>query len=74
MTTDRSYRKALPLEVALAELHENSGTQFAPDVVDALVAVVTDGAEPEWQLGIAPAPAPGPGSPTARPRTRRAAV
>jgi putative nucleotidyltransferase with HDIG domain len=55
MTTDRSYRKALPLEVALAELHKNSGTQFAPAVVDALVAVVTGGPEPEWQLGIAPA-------------------
>src|SRR5262249_35786670 len=38
MTTDRSYRKALPLEVAIAELHANSGTQFAPEVVDALVA------------------------------------
>ena len=41
MTTDRSYRKALPLEVAIAELHANSGTQFAPDVVDALVALVS---------------------------------
>src|SRR4029079_8432425 len=41
MTTDRSYRKALPLEVAIDELHKNAGTQFAPDVVEALVAVVT---------------------------------
>jgi len=57
MTTDRSYRKALPLDVAIGELRKNSGTQFAPDVVAALVAVVTDGAEPEWELGIAPAPA-----------------
>jgi putative nucleotidyltransferase with HDIG domain len=52
MTTDRSYRKALPLEVAIAELHANSGTQFAPDVVEALVAVVTH-AVPDWQLGLA---------------------
>ena len=37
MTTDRSYRKALSLEVALAELRNNAGTQFDPDVVDALV-------------------------------------
>jgi putative nucleotidyltransferase with HDIG domain len=51
MTTDRSYRKALPLEVAMAELHANSGTQFAPDVVDALVAVFTRDA-PDWQLSI----------------------
>jgi putative nucleotidyltransferase with HDIG domain len=52
MTTDRSYRKALPLEVAIAELHKHSGTQFAPDVVVALVAVVTRDV-PQWQLGIA---------------------
>jgi putative nucleotidyltransferase with HDIG domain len=57
MTTDRSYRKALPLEVAIAELHANSGTQFAPDVVDALVAVVRRNV-PDWQLGLADAEAP----------------
>ena len=52
MTTDRSYRKALSLEVAIAELHANAGTQFAPDVVDALVTVVSRNA-PDWQLSIA---------------------
>jgi putative nucleotidyltransferase with HDIG domain len=65
MTTDRSYRKALPLEVAIAELEKNSGTQFAPEVVTALVAVVTRDAEnPAWRLEFAgpalPAPAPAP--------------
>jgi putative nucleotidyltransferase with HDIG domain len=55
MTTDRSYRKALPLEVALGELRKNSGTQFAPNVVDALIAVATRDL-PDWQLGIAEAP------------------
>jgi putative nucleotidyltransferase with HDIG domain len=40
MTTDRSYRKALPNVVALAELQACSGTQFEPRVVDALVAVL----------------------------------
>jgi HD-GYP domain-containing protein (c-di-GMP phosphodiesterase class II) len=40
MQTDRSYRKALPFEVALDELHRNAGTQFDPRVVAALVAVV----------------------------------
>ena len=40
MTTDRSYRKALPLEEAVAELRRSSGTQFHPDVVEALVATV----------------------------------
>ena len=38
MTTDRSYRKALTAGVAVAELRANSGTQFDPQVVDALVA------------------------------------
>ena len=40
MTTDRSYRKALPLSEALAELRRVRGTQFDPMVVDALIATV----------------------------------
>jgi len=43
MTTDRPYRKALPLETALAELRTHAGTQFDPRVVDALIAVVVRG-------------------------------
>jgi putative nucleotidyltransferase with HDIG domain len=42
MTTDRSYRKALTVGVAVAELRANAGTQFDPQVVEALVAVVQD--------------------------------
>jgi HD-GYP domain-containing protein (c-di-GMP phosphodiesterase class II) len=38
MTSDRSYRKALPAEQAQAELRACSGTQFDPRVVDALLA------------------------------------
>jgi putative nucleotidyltransferase with HDIG domain len=41
MRTDRSYRNALPYDVALAELLSNSGTQFDPDVVDVFVEVIT---------------------------------
>lgn len=41
MTTDRSYRRALPVEEAIAELHRCSGTDFDPDVVEALSASVT---------------------------------
>lgn len=36
MRTDRSYRKALPLDVAAAELRSCAGTHFDPRVVDAL--------------------------------------
>ena len=44
MRTDRAYRKALSHEVALAELTANSGTQFDPMVVEALVKVITPAA------------------------------
>jgi putative nucleotidyltransferase with HDIG domain len=36
MTTDRSYRRAMPVSLALAELAAHAGTQFDPRVVDAL--------------------------------------
>jgi HD-GYP domain-containing protein (c-di-GMP phosphodiesterase class II) len=38
MTTTRPYRNALPVDVAIAELRENSGSQFDPVVVDVLLA------------------------------------
>ncbi len=38
MTSDRSYRDAMTLEDAVIELQRYSGTQFAPLVVDALIA------------------------------------
>ena len=40
MTTTRSYRPAMSTGEALDELRANSGTQFSPAVVDALVRVV----------------------------------
>ncbi|HEX5174837.1 MAG TPA: HD-GYP domain-containing protein [Gaiellaceae bacterium] len=40
MTTDRSYRKALSHDDAVAELRRCAGTQFDPEVVDALLAAL----------------------------------
>jgi HD-GYP domain-containing protein (c-di-GMP phosphodiesterase class II) len=42
MTTDRSYRKAMSLDEAVAELRRTSATQFDPRVVDALIASLGD--------------------------------
>ena len=39
MTTDRSYRKALPDEVALEELKKGKGTQFDPVLVDVFLSL-----------------------------------
>jgi HD-GYP domain-containing protein (c-di-GMP phosphodiesterase class II) len=49
MTTTRSYRKAMPVPDAVTELRRCSGTQFDPEVVGALLAVVGD---PGWQLAL----------------------
>jgi HD-GYP domain-containing protein (c-di-GMP phosphodiesterase class II) len=46
MTTDRSYRAALPTPVAIAELRDNAGSQFDPAVVDALLEIVRHDAVP----------------------------
>jgi HD-GYP domain-containing protein (c-di-GMP phosphodiesterase class II) len=43
MTTDRSYRKALSEDEAIAELYRCSGTDFDPAVVNALAAVIAAG-------------------------------
>ncbi len=40
MTTDRPYRKALPLEQVVAELHKFSGSQFDPRCVDAFLRLL----------------------------------
>lgn len=43
MTSDRSYRRGMPVEEAFDELRRCSGTQFDPCVVDALLGLVEDG-------------------------------
>ena len=43
MTSDRPYRKALPLDSAISELIENAGTQFDPAIVKVFSQVIEDG-------------------------------
>jgi putative nucleotidyltransferase with HDIG domain len=45
MTSDRPYREAMPVEVALQKLIENSGTQFDPAVVDAFLQIINSSSE-----------------------------
>jgi HD-GYP domain-containing protein (c-di-GMP phosphodiesterase class II) len=42
MTTNRPYREALSIEVAVAELVVESGRQFDPKVVDAFLEVLDE--------------------------------
>ncbi|HKW48330.1 MAG TPA: HD domain-containing phosphohydrolase, partial [Gemmatimonadaceae bacterium] len=37
MTSDRAYRRALPYDVAVAELRKCAGTQFDPKLVDLML-------------------------------------
>jgi HD-GYP domain-containing protein (c-di-GMP phosphodiesterase class II) len=41
MTSDRSYREAMPLEAAIEELRRNAGSQFEPAIAEALIAELT---------------------------------
>lgn len=55
MTSDRPYRRALPLERALEEIREGAGTQFDPAVVRAFLELVeTDERFPAVQRGADP--------------------
>ena len=40
MTSDRPYRKALPVDVVVKEMHKYSGTQFDPVVVNAFLKLL----------------------------------
>ncbi|HUP85340.1 MAG TPA: HD domain-containing phosphohydrolase [Acidimicrobiales bacterium] len=45
MTSTRSYRRALPMEVAFGELQNKSGSQFHPECVTALIDAITERGE-----------------------------
>jgi len=45
MTSDRPYRKALPIDVVVRELHKYSGSQFDPVCVDACLKLLEDEGE-----------------------------
>ncbi len=42
MTSDRPYRKGLPVHVAMEEIDKNAGTQFDPDLVVAFLKLCED--------------------------------
>jgi putative two-component system response regulator len=75
MVTDRPYRKGVTVAQAIEELKRNRGTQFDPNVVDALVSLYEAGQlKPLHANPGAPEPSPppppiqpGPGSPAATP-------
>jgi diguanylate cyclase (GGDEF)-like protein len=46
MTSDRPYREARPLDVALVELRRCAGTQFDPEVVETVADGLTGGGAP----------------------------
>ena len=52
MTSDRPYRKGLPMETALIEIHKSAGTQFDPVMAYAFVAMMrqTRGIDQQVQM------------------------
>jgi diguanylate cyclase (GGDEF)-like protein/putative nucleotidyltransferase with HDIG domain len=54
MTSDRPYRKALPIEVARTEISNKAGSQFCPRVVAALTASMDQ--KPEFWTGLEDVP------------------
>jgi response regulator RpfG family c-di-GMP phosphodiesterase len=53
MTSDRSYRKALPHDVAVAELERCAGAQFDPELVPIFVRAVDEHRAEQRNLGAA---------------------
>ncbi len=45
MTSDRAYRKHLPMEVVIGELNKGRNTQFDSSLVDVMMTIIDDGLE-----------------------------
>lgn len=54
MTSERSYRKPLPLKIAIQEIKDGAGSQFDPRAVDAFLKVFKDTLETKMQSQGAP--------------------
>jgi HD-GYP domain-containing protein (c-di-GMP phosphodiesterase class II) len=54
MLTDRPYRRALPLQVALNELKDNAGTQFDPHLVTAFLEMLDGNINVIREAGYSP--------------------
>ena len=46
MTSEASYKRAVPVEEALRRVEAGAGTQFDPEIVPILVDLVREGAIP----------------------------
>jgi diguanylate cyclase (GGDEF)-like protein len=53
MTSDRSYRRAMPADAAIAELRRHAGTQFDPRVVEAFIAALPARAHDHGRVAVA---------------------
>ena len=51
MTSNRSYRKALPQEVVRAEIEKGKGTQFDPDIAELMLRVIDEDKEYTMRQG-----------------------
>jgi diguanylate cyclase (GGDEF)-like protein/PAS domain S-box-containing protein len=56
MTSDRPYRKALASDAARGQLRDGAGSQFDPQVVEALLAVIDTDTDTDGPLGLRDAP------------------
>ncbi len=51
MTSNRSYRKALPQEVVRAEIEKGKGTQFDPDIAELMLQMIDEDKEYTMRQG-----------------------